>query len=110
MYPTGKPMTISIAHVQSVVAARYQLSVKELVSASRTARIAWPRQLAIQLSRDLTDQSLQAIGEAFGGRNHATVLHACKRVSDRLAQDQDLALDIAELTEAINKRQADRNC
>jgi chromosomal replication initiator protein len=110
MYPTGKPMTISIAHVQSVVAARYQLSVKELVSASRTARIAWPRQLAIQLSRDLTDQSLQAIGEAFGGRNHATVLHACKRVSDRLAQDQDLALDIAELTEAINKRQADLNC
>ena len=110
MYPIGKPLTISVAQVQSAVAARYQLSVKELVSASRTARIAWPRQLAIHLSRDLTGQSLQAIGEAFGGRNHATVIHACRRVSDRLAQDQDMAVEIAELTAAISKSQADRDC
>jgi chromosomal replication initiator protein len=110
MYPIGKPITISAAQVQSAVAARYKLSVQELVSASRTVRIAWPRQLAIQLSRDLTGQSLQSIGEAFGGRNHATVLHACKRVSDRLAHDQDLAVEIAELTDAITKRQADRDC
>ena len=110
MYPAGNPITISIAQVQSAVAARYQLSVEELVSAGRTARIAWPRQLAIQLSRDLTDQSLQAIGKAFGGRNHATVLHACKRVSDRLAGDQDLTVEIGELTAAISKRRADRDC
>jgi chromosomal replication initiator protein len=110
LYPIREPLTISVAQVQSAVAARYQLSVKELVSASRTARIAWPRQLAIQLSRDLTDQSLQAIGEAFGGRNHATVIHACKRVSDRLAQDQDLMVEIAELTAAISKSRADRDC
>ena len=59
---------------------------QELVSAGRTARIAWPRQVAIHLARDLTDASLSAIGEAFGGRNHATVLHACKRVAERIAQ------------------------
>ena len=110
MYPVGKPAAISIGQVQSAVARRFQLSVDELVSARRTARIAWPRQLAIHLSRDLTDQSLQAIGDAFGGRNHATVLHACKRVSDRLVEEQDLAMEIAELTEVISKRQADRDC
>ena len=110
MYPVGKPISISIEQVQSAVATRYQLSVKELVSPSRTARIAWPRQLAIQLSRDLTAQSLQTVGAAFGGRNHATVLHACKRVSERLANDPDLAVEIAELTEAIRNDRADRDC
>ena len=59
------------------------LTVAELISAIRTARIAWPRQVAIHLARELTHASLPAIGAAFGGRNHATVLHACKRVSER---------------------------
>jgi chromosomal replication initiator protein len=108
MYPADTQITI--ARVQSAVAAHYHLSVEELVSASRTARIAWPRQLAIQLSRDLTSQSLEAIGKAYGGRNHATVLHACKRVSNRLAENPDLVAELAELTAQIHQGQADRDC
>jgi chromosomal replication initiator protein len=109
MYPATASSATSIEAIQATVAAHYQLSTDELVSASRTARISWPRQLAIHLARELTDASLQAIGEAFGGRNHATVLHACKRVSDRLAHDQDAAKQLSDLTELIRTRQVDRD-
>jgi chromosomal replication initiator protein len=79
-----------------------------MLSASRAARIAWPRQVAIYLSRELTMTPLQAIGNAFGGRNHATVLHACKRVSDRLAGDQQTSVELDQLKTAISKHRDDR--
>ena len=80
MYPRATARRASITEIQAAVASRYGLAVSDLLSSSRTARIVWPRQLAIYLSREFTGTSLQTIGEAFGGRNHATVLHACKRV------------------------------
>jgi chromosomal replication initiator protein len=98
----------SIGQIQAVVASRYGLAVPELLSSSRTARIAWPRQLAIYLAREYTGSSLQAIGEAFGGRNHATVLHACKRVSDRVAGDQQLCKDLDELKATVGQAADDR--
>ncbi len=110
MYPVGGRDIPSIADVQAVVARNYQLSVRELISSSRTTRVAWPRQLAIQLARELTGASLKTIGEAFGGRNHGTVLHACKRVSDRLAGDQHVADELITLADQIHRRQADRSC
>jgi chromosomal replication initiator protein len=100
----------SIEAIQATVAAHHDLSVAELISSTRAARVAWPRQMAIHLTRELTDASLKAIGDAFGGRNHATVLHACKRVSDRSAHDQQAAADLHELEQLIHQRQADRNC
>ena len=54
--------------------------------AAAPARVAWPRQVAMYLARELTDQTLPAIGRAFGGRNHTTVLHACKRTAERIAE------------------------
>jgi chromosomal replication initiator protein len=110
MYPKPRSRSASIDEIQASVAAHHRLSVEELVSASRAARIAWARQLAIHLTRELTDASLHTIGEAFGGRNHATVLHACKRVSQRIAEDRDAAKDLTELTSLITKQQADRDC
>jgi chromosomal replication initiator protein len=111
MYPgrrgAGPP---SIAEVQAVVATHFKLSVEQLTSASRTGSISWPRQVAIHLSRDLTGASLPAIGKAFGGRNHATVLHACKRVSERLKNDQQTVDEIAALAAIVSSTQADRNC
>jgi len=109
MYPAPGPTSASIADIQAAVAAHHELSVAELVSPSKAARIAWPRQLAIHLARGITDASLKDIGHAFGGRNHATVLHACKRVSDRVAHDQQAAEDLEQLEQLIRKRQADRN-
>ena len=109
MYPAPASRPASIADIQAVVAAHHEVSVDELVSSSRAARIAWLRQMAIQLTRDITGASLKDIGHAFGGRNHATVLHACKRVSDRVAHDQQAASELAELEQLVRKRQADRN-
>ena len=61
----------------------------ELLSGSRTARIAWPRQVAMYLAREHTQASLPAIGAAFGGRNHTTVMHAVKRTEQRMSADRD---------------------
>jgi len=108
MYPQPSTHAPSIGAIQSAVATHYDVAVSEMVSASRAARIAWPRQVAIYLSRELTTTPLQAIGDAFGGRNHATVLHACKRVSDRLAGDQHTTAELEELRTGIAGKRADR--
>jgi chromosomal replication initiator protein len=100
----------TIAEIQMTVADRFGLTVEQLVSSSRTAKVNWPRQLAIQLARDLTGASLPAIGREFGGRNHATVLHACKRVSDRLKTDQQAVDDLARLRRQLSTDPDDRTC
>ena len=108
MYP--QPSTRpGISHIQAAVAARYALSVAELRGPSRAARIAWPRQLAIYLARHTTDTPLQGIGEAFGHRNHATVLHACKRVAERIQADSEASAELAALQQAITAERADRS-
>jgi chromosomal replication initiator protein len=110
MYPSRRPLgPPSIAEVQAVVAAHFKLSVEQLTSPSRAGKITWPRQIAIHLARDLTGASLPTIGKAFGGRNHATVLHACKRVSERLKNDQQAVDEIASLAAIVSAAQADRN-
>lgn len=108
MYPIRGSRLPSISDVQAVVAAHYSLSTTELVSPARVARIAWPRHVAIHLARELTGAPLQTIGDAFGGRNHGTVLHACKRVSERLAGDQQVAGELDALATEIRDLQADR--
>jgi len=108
LYPHSKRERVSLADIQAAVASYYQLSVSELISTSRAARVAWPRQLAIHLARELTRESLHEIGAAFGGRNHATVLHACKRVSERLGNDRQSTVDLDELTETLRGKHGDR--
>jgi chromosomal replication initiator protein len=110
MYPQFGTRSLSIGQIQAVVASHYELAVSDLVSASRTAKISWPRQVAIYLTRELTTTPLQTIGDAFGGRNHATVLHACKRVSDRLADDQQAGSELEQLKAVISKDGDDRRC
>ncbi len=108
MYPGRRSRVPSIGEVQTIVAGHFNLSVEQLTSASRTQRVAWPRQVAIHLARDLTGASLPVIGRAFG-RNHATVLHACKRVSERLKDDQQVVDEIAALAAIASSGQADRD-
>lgn len=102
--------TPSLTEIQEVVAAHYQVSLPELLSATRTARVAWPRQVAIHLARQLTDASLHAVGDAFGGRNHATVVHACKRVAQRLHVDEHAATEVTDLLTTLQSEHADRTC
>jgi chromosomal replication initiator protein len=108
--PSSSGAPISIGQIQAAVASHFDLSVSELISASRAARIAWPRQLGIHLAREMTDSSLTTIGEAFGGRNHATVLHACRRVAQRIADDQQASNDVDDISAALMAQQADRDC
>ena len=110
MYPARHSSAPSIADVQAIVAGHFHLSVTELTSASRANNVSWPRQVAIHLARDLTGASLPTIGKAFGGRNHATVIHACKRVSERLKTDRHVVDEIAALSDLVSGGQADRDC
>ena len=98
----------SVDEIQHAVASYYGLALGQLTSSSRVAAVTWPRQVAIHLARAMTDSSLQSIGEAFGGRNHATVLHACKRVTERMGTDQQAVDEVEELTNIIDRRRADR--
>ena len=94
--------------IQKAVAAFYELAPAELLSATRAARIAWPRQVAMYLTRQLTAAPLQTIGNAFGGRNHATIVHACKRVQERASTDPDVNSDLEALRQQILHRGNDR--
>jgi chromosomal replication initiator protein len=91
----GKP---TLAEVQAVVGERFGVTRDELLSATRTGRIAWPRQVAMFLAREETGASLPAIGAAFGGRNHTTVLHALRRVAQRTAEDAEAREAVHALT------------
>jgi chromosomal replication initiator protein len=108
IHPALPSESLSIGEIQAAVASYYEISLADLVSASRTARVAWPRQVAIQLSRDLTDASLHDIGGAFGGRNHATVLHACKRVAERVNSSTESSTELRELTQQLREQKVDR--
>lgn len=101
LLPATRPGTPSIPAIQAAVAAHFGISVKALVSSSRTAAIAWPRQVAMHLTRTLTEASLPTIGEAFGGRSHATVVHACRRVADQLSVDNKAASAVSTIVAAI---------
>src|SRR5581483_5436507 len=101
IHPRPEHKSASIDDIQKVVADRYGVTVAELKSPSRAARLSWPRQLAIHFARQLTGAPLQTIGAAFGGRNHATVLHACKRVEDRVNNDEQAASDLEDLAATL---------
>jgi chromosomal replication initiator protein len=90
LYPhtaSGALRPRTIAEIQAAACKHFGISADELVSPARAARIAWPRQLAMYLARELTGESLPAIGRQFGGRDHTTVLHAWRRASARIASD-----------------------
>ena len=105
IHPRAQRVATSITDIQEAVARHYGVTVTELKSANRAARLSWPRHLAIHLARELTGAPLQAIGEAFGGRNHATVLHACKRVDERMKTDQQTVQELEELASALSQSQ-----
>lgn len=81
---------VTIDSIQKMVAEHFDIRLADMTSRRRPASIAFPRQVAMYLSRSLTKGSLMEIGEAFGGRDHGTVIHACKKVSERLQQESAL--------------------
>ena len=77
----------SVDEIKVAACARFDLTAEELLSSSRRPRVAWPRQVAMYLARELTGESLPAIGRQFGGRDHTTVLYAHRRTAARIAKD-----------------------
>ena len=82
--------TITMEVIQKKVVDKFDLRMADMTSKRRPENIAFPRQIAMYLSRQLTEHSLSAIGEAFGGRDHGTVLHACRLVKDRMEIDANV--------------------
>jgi chromosomal replication initiator protein len=88
---------ITLENIQKVVARYYQLRVADLLSKRRTRNIARPRQMAMFLAKSLTQHSLPEIGDAFGGRDHTTVLHACRKIESLCETDARIREDRARL-------------
>ena len=95
---------ITIDLIQDVIAAYFNLRVDDLKSQRRTRNIAYPRQIAMYLSRKLTDMSLPKIGEEFGGRDHTTVIHAYEKISESLKSDESLQHTIEDVTKKITQK------
>lgn len=92
---------VTIENIQKTVAQYYKLRVADLVSKRRTRSIARPRQVAMALSKELTNHSLPEIGDAFGGRDHTTVLHACRKVAELKEQDRGINEDMTFLIRTL---------
>lgn len=92
---------VNLPNIQRTVADYYQLRLSELLSARRVRSVARPRQMAMALAKDLTEHSLPEIGEAFGGRDHTTVLHACRTIRKLRDEDPRLQQDWEKLSRIL---------
>jgi len=92
---------VSIDNIQRVVAEYYKMKISDLHSKRRTRSVARPRQVAMYLSKELTNHSLPEIGESFGGRDHTTVLHACRKIKELISSDADIHEDVKNLLRTL---------
>lgn len=92
---------VSIDNIQRVVAEYYKIKISDLNSKRRSRSVARPRQVAMYLAKDLTNHSLPEIGDAFGGRDHTTVLHACRKIKELLESDADIREDVKNLLRTL---------
>ena len=97
----GKHITIDI--IQDVVSSYFNLRIEDLKSQRRTRNVVYPRQIAMYLSRKLTDMSLPKIGEEFGGRDHTTVIHAYEKISENLKIDDSLQQTVNDITKKLTQ-------
>ncbi len=93
--------TISIEVIQKKVAEHFDIRLADMTSKRRPENIAFPRQIAMYLSRQMTESSLNTIGEAYGGRDHGTVLHACRLVKDRMEVDANVRQVVSYLEKQL---------
>ena len=105
LFPSGGELPkVTIALIQEAVCERFSLTVQELVSPRRSQAVAYPRQVAMYLSRELTDASLPKIGKEFGGRDHTTVLHANAKITRMISEDRAVYNLVQDLTARIKHR------
>ncbi|ACJ32385.1 chromosomal replication initiator protein DnaA [Anoxybacillus sp. LAT_35] len=99
--PSSKPKVITIQDIQRVVGEHFNVKLEDFKAKKRTKSVAFPRQIAMYLSRELTDCSLPKIGEEFGGRDHTTVIHAHEKISALIQTDVQLQKQLKEIMEKL---------
>ena len=103
VFPQGEAAEVSIKRIQDLVAERFELTLDELCGEKRSQNIVYPRQVAMYLSRELTDSSLPRIGKEFGGRDHTTVIHATSKISRLIREDRSVYNLVQELTARVKQ-------
>jgi chromosomal replication initiator protein len=103
VFPQGEAPEVSIERIQTAVTERFSLSMEELCGDRRSQNIVYPRQVAMYLSRELTDASLPKIGREFGGRDHTTVIHATSKIARMIREDRSVYNLVQELTARIKQ-------
>lgn len=101
--PAHRSRIITILDIQKVVGEHYHVRLEDFTAKKRTKSIAYPRQIAMYLSRELTDFSLPKIGEEFGGRDHTTVIHATEKISKLLKTDETLKNEIKQIKSLLGR-------
>ena len=94
---------VSIDNIQKTVADYYRIKMVELLSKKRTRNLSRPRQIAMSLARELTTMSLPEIGNAFGGKDHSTVIHACKTISNLRSAETTIEADYKFLLKGLKR-------
>jgi chromosomal replication initiator protein len=103
VFPQGEQAAVSIERIQQLVSERFGLSLDELCGDRRSQNIVYPRQVAMYLSRELTDSSLPKIGREFGGRDHTTVIHATSKIARLIREDRSVYNLVQELTARVKQ-------
>jgi chromosomal replication initiator protein len=103
VFPQGEAAEVSIERIQETVIDRFGISLDELCGERRSQNIVYPRQVAMYLSRELTDSSLPKIGRHFGGRDHTTVIHATSKIARLIREDRSVYNLVQELTARIKQ-------
>ncbi|WP_075983367.1 chromosomal replication initiator protein DnaA [Bacillus massilinigeriensis] len=99
--PSSKPKVITIHDIQRIVGEHFNVKLEDFKAKKRTQSVAFPRQIAMYLSRELTDFSLPKIGEEFGGRDHTTVIHAHEKISKKLQTDTEFQKQMKEINDLL---------
>ena len=103
VFPQGEMPEVSVERIQETVVERFGISLQELTGDLRSQSIVYPRQVAMYLSRELTDSSLPKIGREFGGRDHTTVIHATSKIARMIREDRSVYNLVQELTARIKQ-------
>ena len=103
VFPQGELAEVTIKGIQDIISDRFGLSLEELCGDKRSQNIVYPRQVAMYLSRELTDSSLPKIGKEFGGRDHTTVIHATSKIARLIKEDRSVYNLVQELTARIKQ-------
>jgi len=94
---------VSVDNIQRIVAEYYNIKHSDMLSKRRNRTVARPRQMAMSLAKELTQHSLPELGDFFGGRDHTTVIHACRKIDELKETNADLAEDYRNLSRLLNR-------